>query len=214
MNKPSHDLHARPAAPALRRAGGLYALLALAAMLPACSTTPPPAPTPPEPVACVPEPQPAAEVDVTPSPVGILLAYHQNLRALSPAELAREMASLNSQDKTPMLSMRKAMVLSTSRATNELSLAQIHLDTVLSATDDESEALKPLARLLGTQWAEQRRLSESLDRLNTQARDNQRKTEQLNEKLEALKAIERTLPASPAAPGPATGASSVKQQGG
>lgn len=213
MNKPSHDLHTRPAAPTLRRAGGLYALLALAALLPACSTTPPPAPTAPEPVACVPEPQPAA-MDVTPSPVGILLAYHQNLRALSPAELAREMANLNSQDKTPMLSMRKAMVLSTSRATNELSLAQIHLDTVLSATDDESEALKPLARLLGTQWAEQRRLSESLDRLNTQARDTQRKTEQLSEKLEALKAIERTLPASPAAPGPATGASSVKQQGG
>ena len=214
MNKPLHDPHrtarGRPASLAL------LALL-LSALLGACATPspPPPAePPPPVPPTVASQPTPAADLAITPSGVEILLAYHQNLRALNPAEIARELANLNSQAKTPMLAMRKAMVLSMSRATNDLTLAQIHLDSVLSSTDQDAEALKPLARLLGTQWSEQRRLSDSLDRLNTQARDNQRKTDQLNEKLEALKAIERTLPASPAAPGPATGASSVKQQGG
>ena len=52
-----------------------------------------------------------------------------------------------------------------------------------------------------------------LVQLNAQARDSQRKTEQLSEKLEALKTIERTLPASPATPGPAASASSAKQGG-
>lgn len=215
MNKPLHD-DGRARLHAAVRPSILTALL-MAALLSACSTTPPPPPPPPapQPVACIPEPAPVAEAAVTPSPVEVLLAYHQNLRALNPAELARELNNLNAQAKTPALSMRKAMVLSISRSSNDLALAQIHLDTVLSGTDSEAESLKPLARLLGTQWTEQRRLSDSIDKVNTQAKDNQRKTEQLSEKLEALKAIERTLPTSPAAPGPATGASSsVKQQGG
>ena len=202
-------------APAARRLRSLCLAASLTTALAAC-TTPPPAPPPPPPapvpVACVPEP--VAQAPAEPSAIDTLLAYHQTLKSLNPAELARESANLNAQAKSPELSVRKAMVLSLSRATNDLALAQIHLDTVLSGTDAESTALKPLARLLGTQWSEQRRLADSLDKLNTQAKDNQRKTDQLNEKLEALKAIERTLPASPAAPGPATGASSVKQQGG
>ena len=213
MNKPLHD----PRWPAHRRSGALALLtLLLSALLGACATAPrpPTEPPPPVPATVAGEPAPAADVPITPSGLEILLAYHQNLRALNPAEIARELNNLNSQAKTPMLAMRKAMALSMSRTANDLSLAQIHLDSVLSSTDQDAEALKPLARLLGTQWSEQRRLSDSLDRLGTQARDNQRKTDQLNEKLEALKAIERTLPASPAAPGPATGASSVKQQGG
>ena len=216
MNKPLHDPGMNPVIEpswkrtfhaALRRTAlGGTLLLSLAA----CTTTPPaPPPLPPEPVACVPEP--AVAVPVSVAPLDVLLAYHQNLRALSPAELSRELNDLNAQPKTTLGSMRKAMVLSVSRNANDLSLAQIHLDTVLSSTDEEAEALKPLARVLGTQWTEQRRLADSLDKLNAQARDNQRKTDQLNEKLEALKAIERTLPATAA---PAAGASSVKQQGG
>lgn len=186
--------------------------------LPGCANL-----TPSSPTACGPVPMAARAPttaasgmpmsSVTPSPVAVLLAYHQNLKALAPAELAREMTELNAQPRTPALALRKAMVLSMSRAGNDLALAQIHLDTVLSSTDPQAEALKPLARLLGTQWSEQRRLSEALDKLNAQARDSQRKTEQLNEKLEALKTIERTLPASPATPGPAASASSAKQGG-
>lgn len=183
--------------------------------LAACTTAPPappPPPAPPEPVACVPDPVDA--LPVSPAPLEVLLAYHQNLKALSPAELSRELNNLNTQPRTPVGSMRKAMVLSIGRNANDLALAQIHLDTVLSSTDEEAEALKPLARMLGTQWTEQRRLADALDKLGTQARDNQRKTDQLTEKLEALKTIERTLPASPATAAPAAGASSVKQQGG
>ena len=217
MNKPLHDPGMNPVTtswaqaphiPLRRAALGGALLLSLAA----CSTTPPAPPPPPEPVACI--PAPTVALPDSPDPLDVLLAYHQNLKALNPAELSRELNNLNTQPRTPVGSMRKAMVLSVSRNANDLSLAQIHLDTVLSSTEEEAEALKPLARVLGTQWTEQRRLADALDKLNAQARDNQRKTDQLNEKLEALKAIERTLPASPATAAPAAGASSVKQQGG
>lgn len=219
MNKPLHDpgtgLAAKCEASALLSLRHTMATAALLLSLAACTTAPPAPPppaVPPEPVACVPDQDEA--LSVSPAPLEVLLAYHQNLKALSPAELSRELNNLNTQPKTPVGSMRKAMALSISRNANDLSLAQIHLDTVLSSTDEDAEALKPLARVLGTQWTEQRRLADALDKLNAQARENQRKTDQLNEKLEALKTIERTLPASPATAAPAAGASSVKQQGG
>ena len=51
---------------------------------------------------------------------------------------------------------------------------------------------------------EQRKLEEALDRQAQQLREQQRRIEQLNERLEAMRAIERSLnnraPARPAAP--------------
>jgi hypothetical protein len=52
---------------------------------------------------------------------------------------------------------------------------------------------QPLARLLAGAIDEQRRLEDLLDQQAAQRRDTQRAIQQLTEKLEALKAIERSM---------------------
>ncbi|HEY9109671.1 MAG TPA: hypothetical protein VIN58_23605 [Roseateles sp.] len=86
--------------------------------------------------------------------------------------------------------LRKALALGKSGA--ELAQAAAQVDAV--AADAQAEPLRQLAFQLSARLAEQRRLQESLDKLTQQLRDSQRRSEQLNEKLEALKAIEQTLP--------------------
>ena len=54
-----------------------------------------------------------------------------------------------------------------------------------------------LTAAIAARVAEQRRLQDSVDKLTQQLRDSQRRGDQLSEKLEALKAIEQTLPAKP-----------------
>ena len=66
-------------------------------------------------------------------------------------------------------------------------------DDHVQAGGDEAAAWAPWARLLAGRAAEQRRLEEQFDRLAQQLRDSQRRIDQLSEKLEALKAIERSL---------------------
>ncbi|MCE4553582.1 hypothetical protein [Pelomonas cellulosilytica] len=90
--------------------------------------------------------------------------------------------------------LRKALVLSAGRSAAEQAQASAQLDQFATATEPQSEPLKPLAALLAARLAEQRRLQDSVDRLTQQLRDAQRRNDQLNEKLEALKAIEQTLP--------------------
>lgn len=87
--------------------------------------------------------------------------------------------------------LRKALALGKGGA--ELAQAAAQVDAV--AADARAEPLKQLAFQLSARLAEQRRLQDSIDRLTQQLRDSQRRGDQLNEKLEALKAIEQTLPA-------------------
>ena len=53
--------------------------------------------------------------------------------------------------------------------------------------------LKPLARLLAARLLDQRRLEDGVERQSQQLRDSQRRIEVLNERLEAMRAIERSL---------------------
>lgn len=95
--------------------------------------------------------------------------------------------------------LQKAWQLGQGRSAAEQAQAAAQLDALGTSTDPLLEPLKPLASLMSTRLAEQRRLQDNLDKLGQQLRDAQRRTEQLNEKLEALKAIEQTLPAKPGA---------------
>lgn len=168
-------------------------LLLVTAALTACETpasapvppSPPPAPVCPEP----PAPQPA-EVDE----LKAALAYATELRTRTTPELTPIPEATN---VVAVQAMRKALALSQGRSSAELQQAVAQLDIVNAATDPQAEQLKPLAGLLGARLAEQRRLQDSVDKLNQQLREAQRRNDQLNEKLEALKAIEQTLPAKP-----------------
>src|SRR5450830_635166 len=159
--------------------------LPLSLLLAACATPPSPAPTS------------SVQLVTTVGGMDDLLAYHQSLRRLSQPELGRELQALNARQGGAMLAMQKALVLGLTHDSNDLARAQVQLGSVLNATDSDAVALKPLAQLLVSNYAEMRRLSDNAEKAGQQAKDTQRKLDQLNEKLEALKNIERTLPGQP-----------------
>jgi len=177
--------------PLLSKASCLLLTVALAA----CAVSPSPAPVAkPAPVPVCP---PAAPVPADLLILKTLLNYQYELRLLSPADLTHELASLGEQPSpAPELAMRKALILSLGHTTAELTLAQAQVDAVMNSADPQAEALKPLASLIGARIGEQRRLLESADKLGQQLRESQRRGDQLTDKLEALKTIEHTLPAT------------------
>ena len=176
-----------------------FLLCLFGGLLAACSTAPSPGPIPDLAAEQTPlnvaQPAPGAPTAL----VGIdaLLAYQQGLRDLAPAEQAKELASLQTQPKSAQIALKKAMLLTLSHNNGDLAQAQALLDGVIKSTEPEALVLKPLARLLATNYAEMRRLGDQADKLAQQLKDSQRRIDQLNETLEALKAIERTLPARP-----------------
>lgn len=133
-----------------------------------------------------------------------LLAFHDRVRQLAPQDLAPEFARLNEEPPGPRSTLQLALLLGQTRGNGDLARALALLDTLLRSTAPEAAPWLPLARLIARGYAEQRRLEEQVERQNQQARDNQRKLEQLNEKLEALKAIERNLTTRPPGGGAAS----------
>ena len=210
-----------------RRVGGTAVGAALAAaLLAACTGTPPLASRPP----AAPAPAPAtsstgangasaaaaaaltAPASAAPAPeldaTVRVLAYFDRVRSQSATELSQEVARLGNP-YVPANQLQLALALGQLRQTPELVRAQELLTRLLANTDAEAQALHPLARLLATRFGEQRRLEDLLDKQTQQTRDVQRRLDQTNERLEALKAIERSLtsrppaPVAPGAPAPA-----------
>ncbi|MBB3118927.1 hypothetical protein [Pseudoduganella violacea] len=145
-------------------------------------------------------PQAQAMLPVAPpDEVAPLLAYHQSLRRMTQGELLKELSGISLQQKTPKLALQTGMILMLTRGGGDLARAQSLFDSVAGAGEAEALTLKPLAQLMSSHCAEARRLSEQNEKLQVQLKDNQRKTEQLNDTLEALKAIERGLPVRPSA---------------
>ena len=152
------------------------------------------------PTRTAPAPAPASELVLR------VLAYADRVRAMSAAELGQEVTRLN-HPVAPAEQLQLALLLSQLRQTTELIRAQELLTRLLANTDAEAQALHPLARLLAARYGEQRRLEDQLEKQNQQTREVQRRLDQTNERLEALKAIERSLtsrPHTPAASAPAS----------
>lgn len=121
------------------------------------------------------------------------LAVHEQLRALPPNELAQEIARLSALPPAPDTSIDLAMALLLTRNGGEQNRAISLVEPLAKGAVPESEAWQPIARLVLARLLELRRLEDLLDRRNQELRDSQRDVKQLNEKLEALKAIERSL---------------------
>lgn len=151
---------------------------------------PPPVPTPVIEVITAPPPPPDA--------IGPLLSYHQALRRMSQGELLKELSGLGLQQRSPRVAIQMGMALMLTRGGGDLARAQALLDSVATSADVEAAPFRPLAQLLSSNCAETRRLYDHADKLAAQQKDNQRRIDQLNEIVEGLKAIERTLPARPA----------------
>jgi uncharacterized coiled-coil protein SlyX len=175
----------------LQRTACAWAVLGLCA---ACSSTPvaaPPAPPPP--------PPPRVTIYVpTPSPedgaARQLLAYQATLSALPATDWPKEVARLSDPANTTTAdAVKLALVLILVHGSGDLARAQSLLDRVQADESADAQAWHAPARLLSMLLAVQRRDEDSMDRLNQQLRDSQRKLDQLNDKLEALLSIERSL---------------------
>ena len=131
-----------------------------------------------------------------------MLAYADRVRQMQAPELNQEI-SRQTDSNTATAQLQLSLVLSQLRQLPELLRAQELLARVLG--NPEAAPLHPLARLLASRYVEQRRLEEQIERQAQQLRDTQRRLDQTNDRLEALKAIERSLVSRPpgATPAPA-----------
>lgn len=156
---------------------------------------PPPMPAPAPPPAPVPPPLP--QIDPADAVVRRALVYHERVRQMPAPELAQELARLNAAPGGPATTLELAIVLGYTRNNGDLARGQSLLDSLLRIHTPEVVPWHPVARLIALRYMEQRKLEEQLERQNQQLRESQRKIDQLNEKLEALKAIERSLTVRP-----------------
>lgn len=130
-----------------------------------------------------------------------LLEHAERLRSLPPADLGTHIASMGDPGNHPVRQMQLALALSYTNQPPDTARALGLLQRVINHTAPESATIKPLARLLAAKLMNQRRLEDTVDRQAQQLRDSARRIEQLNERLEAMRAIERSLIPRPAAPG-------------
>lgn len=196
--------------------GGLLVVNLVACALP----SPSPAPASPAPAvpAQAPMPPPAAAPAAEPESkpqfelasaadlaARRLLDYHEQLRQMSPAEVAAEVTRLGTQlsaanpPAPPDVVLALALALAQEHNPGDLARAASLLEPLADGTSPATLAWQPMARLLAQTVAEQRRLEDLLDQQFVQRRDTQRTIQQLTEKLEALKAIERSMAARPGA---------------
>lgn len=73
------------------------------------------------------------------------------------------------------------------------------LENVLKSADPAALVLQPLARLLVDNYQERARLEGLIGKQDVQLKDNQRKITELQDKLDSLADIERTLTPRPRA---------------
>ncbi|WP_395057896.1 hypothetical protein [Polaromonas sp.] len=185
---------------------GFCAALAASLIAAGCAL---PVQTPSQTVAVLP-PSAARLATVTPpgsrNVVALLLEHADRVRSLQGGELAQEITRLN-EPVAPADQLRLAMALSQTRQLYDLLRAQELLQRVLTSQTAEARELHVLTRLLAARYADQRRLEDQLDRQNQQVRELQRRLAETQDKLDALKEIERSLTNRPP-PAPASAPSS------
>lgn len=131
---------------------------------------------------------PARVAPAEEAPLRAMLAYSASSPRPS-AELLREPPRERSASSDPYLLMQQAIQLGNARPP-ELQRATALLEAVLKSAHPYAADLAPLARLLHEQYGERLRLEQHL-------REAQRRGDLLQEKIDALTAIERSLPARP-----------------
>jgi hypothetical protein len=194
----------------------------IALMLAACATQPkppaeadalPPPVTVPRVMPVEAEPrapatQPASLFTLmTQGPQAAMLAYADKVRPLGGNELTAEISRVGDPGDSPTTQMQVALLLSQTRVPADLARALGLLQRVIANPSPEAQPLQPLARALAARYVEQRRVEDDRDKQVQQLRDSQRRIDQLNDRIEALRAIERSFARPAATPVPAAPAS-------
>ena len=177
-----------------RRRGAPLLAVAATALLAACAT---PRPENAAPLA-VDEPLLlAAPVKVNESAMLPLLGYLQLATQFSAADLARERRTLAAIPQTPSTQVRQAIVLAQSRLSGDLSRALALLDKVYKSNELAAASLRPLVLVHMNQYFERQRLLAQNERLQSQLTDSQKRSGELQQKLDALAEVETRLQLSP-----------------
>jgi hypothetical protein len=186
-------------------------LLVAMCLVAGCAAPPPadrPAPPPPPPAKTAPACE--APLEAADRAARHVVAQQDRLAALSPADLALEASRpFDLATSSPQSLVDIALALGMTRVGGDLAKGQSLLDQVIRQPGPAADPWRGIARLLAVRFAEQRRTEETAERtaalLRDTQRENQRKLDQLNDKLEALKAIERSLNTRPGASAPKPG---------
>jgi hypothetical protein len=195
----------------------LTGALALSACLPLSTpSSPAPKPAPAEVPASAPKvvlvPAPAPPPEPADVAARRFLAYHEQIRQMSPNDLANEINRLNGVVSATATAapadvvLELALALAQQHNGGDLARAVALLEPLTKSSAPELAPWQPLARLLLGRVVEQRRLEDLAARESARNRDQQRTLQQLNEKLEALKAIERSMNSRPVGVPPAPSA--------
>lgn len=169
------------------------------------------APAVAEPVAqapAEPPPAPAPEVAVAapppePPPARIVLDYADRVARMPGTILAQEIAYLGQPGNSVVRQMQLAIALAATGVPSDAQRARELLNRI-AHDPGADDTLRPLARLLLAHQASLRRTDELIERQNQQLRDAQRRIEQLNDRLEAVRAVERSMSARRPASAPST----------
>jgi hypothetical protein len=143
---------------------------------------------------------------ITQGPVAAMLSYADKTRSLNGGELGAEISRIGDPGDSPTTQMQLALLLAQTRVPADLARALGLLQRVIANPSPEAQPLQPLARALAARYVEQRRVEDDRDKQVQQLRDSQRRIDQLNDRIEALRAIERSFarpnmaPTAPAAP--------------
>jgi hypothetical protein len=143
---------------------------------------------------------------ITQGPVAAMLSYADKTRSLNGGELGAEISRIGDPGDSPTTQMQLALLLAQTRVPADLARALGLLQRVIANSSPEAQPLQPLARALAARYVEQRRVEDDRDKQVQQLRDSQRRIDQLNDRIEALRAIERSFarpnmaPTAPAAP--------------
>ena len=193
-------------APAPSRSALACLGVAIALVTAGCASPPAPPPAP-EPVvveaapAPVPEtdpdpsPQPARQADSHPAaPAMLALVHADRVRGLPEPGLTQEIARLSAAPQTPLVQVELALTLMQTRAGLNVIRANQLLQRVLAQDAPDARLLHPLCRHLLAQLADQKRVEDQAERQAQQLRDAQRRADQLAERLDAIRAIERARP--------------------
>ena len=181
-----------------QRARALAGLAAATAVLglAGCATPKAPPPPPPPPVVVAPPVKCDPPLEARDFAARHLLATEDRFSALNTADLTAE-AARSIEGATIEQQMDQALALSMTHSPGDLGRAQALLDQVLHNNTPQADPWRSLARLLAYRLGEQKRAEDAVERgaqqLREAQRDNQRKLDDVNAKLEALKAIERNL---------------------
>jgi hypothetical protein len=136
-----------------------------------------------------------------PALTDMLLKFIQTFNALSADLQKKEVANINTQPRTEYSRMQLALIagLPGSRS-RDIARAQLLIDEHLKAPDSKDEGLRNLAMILKKQLAEQQKLlaeqqklEETIPSLTQKFKDEQKKSETLQQKLDELLAVEKAM---------------------